>query len=148
MIDHTRPKWLVDWNGDYMLVDFVLKHGRGFQSDERTFQGRKGRATYCFSNAGRMVLGNPSLVYVEGYVWRFKMAIHHGWIAQQDGTIIDPTLRPESGERLDYFGVPFNWDYFLRSGRQRKSWGILDRYYGQPFLELVEGRGKDFKANL
>jgi hypothetical protein len=125
------------------LAAWLLDHGREFTVDERTFKGRRMRAKECFGNATRMVVRDPSLTYVEGYVTAL-IPIHHAWVMRKDGSIIDPTLSLKmlnGGTRVidGYFGVPFSYDYLAECLTANRVYGILDGM-NATLPALIEGK--------
>ena len=74
------------------LAGFILEHGRFFGADAKSFKGRRMTPKECFCNATKVVLRDPSMTYVEGYVMTI-IPIHHAWCMRPDGKVFDPTLR-------------------------------------------------------
>ena len=48
----------------------------------------------------------------------------HAWAITRDGEVIDPTW--DNG--FEYFGVPFDLDYVLKTKVRRKEYGVIDNY--------------------
>ena len=61
------------------LAGFILEHGRFFGADAKSFKGRRMTPKQCFCNATKVVLRDPSMTYVEGYVMTV-IPIHHVWV--------------------------------------------------------------------
>jgi len=72
----------------------VLDFGREYEWQPRPDHIDPGRAKECFTNAFWLARDNDWL-YVEGYVLTPDMpiAIHHAWVVDGGGRLIDPTLR-------------------------------------------------------
>jgi hypothetical protein len=133
MIDEGGHGDLMDWisatsfGGRNPFAAFLLRHGRGFTSDARTFKGRRMMAQNCFRNATLRAHRDESLTYVEGYVWSL-IAIHHAWLIDRDGRVIDPTLKAkwldgEARRPTAYFGVRFNTPFVRRFTVQTERYG-------------------------
>lgn len=72
-----------------------------------------------------------TLVYVEGFAaWEsFDPPVHHAWVADADGRVIDPTWGYRSGGV--YFGVPIVPRYIqklLRQGFTRNLLGFPGQF--------------------
>lgn len=116
--------------------DFVLRHGIGMYG-RRPRPYRLRQIKQCFANSQALLferaLFNEKLTYVEGYV-ESVITIHHGWLVDKDGNVIDVTLRDSEG--LAYYGVPFDTDYVASIIRQTDFFGTLLQKYelGYPLL--------------
>lgn len=95
---------------DSKLDDFLLEHGGTFEvnpdKDVQQIIKDRGLETtmkYCFRNAANGAARNPDLHYVEGYAYAGEIPIplHHAWLIDNDGDVIDPTW--PNGH--DYFGA-------------------------------------------
>jgi hypothetical protein len=123
---------------------FLIDHGREFEPDAETYRGQRMRTKNCFGNAAqKMLIGDPDLIYVEGYVHVY-IPVHHAWLTRPDGSIIDPTLNPTGldGRPLPiegYFGVPFQYDYVVEHLGKTKMYGLLHGMDKQS-LDLVTGK--------
>ncbi len=122
----------------------MLTHGRPFYMNERSFVGRRGGKKKCYMNA--YTLADPyniedmrkrfhldpgcNPVYVEGWCYECHMVIEHAWCLDQNGRVIDPTLR--EGHASGYFGIPFQWDYVWRTASRTEGYGIIS--YKNPDL--------------
>jgi hypothetical protein len=133
---------------------FILKHGRAFEPDLLTFKGWTGEPKNCFGNAALYALTrDPTLTYVEGFV-NVIIPVHHAWLARDDGSIIDPTLRIEGGgidggPRIGpaphaYFGVPFNSDFVRKFILKTQTYGLLDGM-SKASIALMTGKTKPSK---
>ena len=88
-----------------------------------------GAGGQCFRNALKLVMRFPDeLTYAEGFAasW-FEGQIRphfglHAWAVTREGEAIDPTW---SG-KVEYFGVPFDLDYVLKTNARRKEFGVID----------------------
>lgn len=89
------------------LSDFVLQHGQDFeyQPKPRGKGYRMGRVGNCFQNAYRLAAWHDDLTYVEGYAWHL-IPVHHAWVVDGDGRVIETTWRLKPGEQPEYLGVP------------------------------------------
>jgi hypothetical protein len=122
------------------IYGLMLAHGKRFYMSERTFAGRRGGKKKCYLNAYELAAAdqhnieywrkrfhldpgcNP--VYVEGWCYVEPMIIEHAWCLDQNGQVIDPTLR--EGHASGYFGIPLRWDYVWRTvSRTGMIYGII-----------------------
>jgi hypothetical protein len=90
---------------------FVLKHGRFWVAGSNPADIEWMERGRCFSSARKLACDQPErFTYVEGYAWDSDThsLIHHGWIVDSDGLVVDPT-RPEGSKA--YFGVAFKTAY-------------------------------------
>lgn len=116
----------------YSFQEFLLKYGQPFYMNDKTFAGKRMKQKECFSNAGDVALYNDDLTYVEGKLCTFGLNIDHAWLADKDGNVIDPTIRPHDGI-LGYFGVPFTQEYLRKTVLKHEMWGVLG-YWNLPEL--------------
>lgn len=109
----------------------LLRHGRRF--DSMPFNPRYQHASLqdrCYDAA--VVLAKAcGLVYVEGVVFieigGRTIPYCHGWCAEKDGTIVDPTMwKHQHKESLQYVGVPIKLDYVEEQYKQTGYYGLLD----------------------
>jgi hypothetical protein len=115
------------------LMEFMLQHGRDYQTGPDTFAGPRGKVHGCYRNATLLVceaeLYGRALTYVEGKVLTCGISIDHAWCIDADGVVIDPTLdaeRPDFATVGGYFGVPFRTDYVRKAALANKFYGLLD----------------------
>lgn len=102
-----------------------LTYGREYDTDARTFEGRRMQAKMCYRNAGTLALDDPSLTYVEGFTTVSGIPIEHAWCINQAGTVIEPTLSHRSGSG-GYFGIPLRTSFLRSELLRREVWGVLD----------------------
>lgn len=107
-----------------LTESFVLRHGQPFSAGVRPSYIKQRPQKECFKNSLELAL-ETGLTYVEGYTFRI-IPILHAWCIDEDGTVLDPTLRDQ--EQLEYFGIPFNTDYVLEYAHQSGMYGVLDNY--------------------
>jgi len=87
----------------------------------------------CFKNAGQLSLVHTELRYCEGYALGFVIPVHHAWLVDESGMVIDPTWRIKPRGRknvhdpadLGYFGIVYEQGRFWEIIRQRGRWGTL-----------------------
>lgn len=103
---------------------FMLDHGRAFEVTPESFAGPRAEAKQCFMNAGRLALEDDSLIYVEGYTTCLGLPIHHAWLSNAAGEVIEPTLR-DNDERA-FFGLAFRTSYLRKTILKKGTWGLLD----------------------
>lgn len=99
-----------------------------------------GEPNGCFYNAGRIATFNSGYTYCEGLAlspdqvkrgWAFH--IHHGWLIDSDGNIVDPTWEP-GGE---YYGFRFQAGLHHDLLGEHKFWDVL--YYFANNYTKVDG---------
>jgi hypothetical protein len=125
------------WMSSDMLL---LKYGRPFYMNDKTFAGKRGQIKGCFMNSFNLVMRNPGLTYVEGKCHIGVLPIDHAWVITKDGRVIDPTLRQREGSRVTphgYFGIPFTTDYIRKVALRSGYFGILD---GMINPHIIDGR--------
>ncbi len=108
-------------NVDRGHARLLLARGRHFIPMGLPSNYRRGIAKQCFANSQRIVMrsfaktGMGGIRYAEGYACSGKLSvslpIHHAWIVDENGQVIDPTW--ECPETSVYFGVTFETG-FLR----------------------------------
>mgnify|MGYP006427996217 CR=1 FL=1 len=110
------------------VTGLLIDHGREFMAHTLDPDFPRMAPKQCFRNAMTLALEYPQdLVYCEGYVSAL-IPILHGWCADEDGQVVDPTLdRPDDRE---YFGIPFKLSYAAEYHNTR----------GLPILADWEGR--------
>lgn len=126
------------WGGEANnLYAKVLAHGRPFKTDTRPRPKGilKMRNKECFSNASRLAHQMYSdLIYCEGYALTegIPVAIHHAWVVGPNGIVIDPTWKTVGTE---YFGIPFDEEYHLKSMGASGYYSIIDNYQWRDFIQ-------------
>lgn len=104
--------------GPYAIL---TKHGRGWASKLKPADVPWGLKKMCFMNALTLTLSNPGFTYVEGYASHY-VPIHHAWVLDQDGNVIDNTWRELGSE---YFGIPFERDYVAEAACTSGLYSVL-----------------------
>jgi hypothetical protein len=116
--------------------DFILTHGRPWATAPKPAAIRWGPRKACFGNAYRLAVRHPEFVYVEGYAIA-HIAVHHAWVVDRAGVVIDNTWRPDrvlSPRDFAYYGVPFKTDYVVDMAARQQCFGVL-------YPNQVAGRG-------
>jgi hypothetical protein len=113
---------------------FMLEHGRHFNAAALPRNIHKGQRKECFRTSQRLVTASrnsdDALIYVEGYAvaMTIPLALHHAWVVDRDGTVIDPTWN--NPQDCTYFGVPFSRDYVRECVlRSKETVSLLDNYH-------------------
>lgn len=104
----------------------VADQGRIYPFSESSYKCDKGEQGLCYMNAGRIAMHDPSKTYVEGFISVHGVPIQHAWLADENGHVIDPTLKDGKGVKA-YIGVPFKQDYVTKTALRTKYWGILSK---------------------
>src|SRR5262245_18544521 len=93
-----------------IMERFVVRNGKPFKGRKLPRSYDRDEAKQCFSNAGRLALMENGLRYVEGYVIgdNLPIAIHHAWLIDAKGKVVDTTLK--NPERYQYLGVVVGTD--------------------------------------
>lgn len=145
-LDHLSQRYLK--NGAVQSPHrFMLDNGQAFRVTEATFAGKRGVPKQCYSNAGQIALGSSELQYAEGYVTSIGIPIHHAWLVNRHGEVIDPTLRdndPDFGGRA-YFGLVFNKPWYSRALVRSGYWSMLDDM-GPALRAIVKGETEGMLA--
>lgn len=125
------------------MEDFVLREGRDMDLTPTDPQLEMGTAKECFANATHYMLQNQGCVYAEGYVISPKLpiAIHHAWVLNPEGLVLDPTL--EWREGAAYMGVSFTRKDLLRRITKSGYYGLFCAD-GIRISDLVLGLDKKF----
>lgn len=101
-------------------IHMLVEHGRFWTASPRPKHVRKRAAGRCFRNSAAVLQNQPVWYYCEGYATAQSMTpIHHGWLVDEDGLVIDPTWNNGTA----YFGV------------------VIDRCYVDSFYKVKEGMG-------
>lgn len=86
-----------------------LERGQEWPVGEATFDGEPGEPKMCYANSARRVVYDdaPAWRYVEGYVTCFGFPIEHAFLIDENGVVVEPTIRPARGEAepMRYYGV-------------------------------------------
>lgn len=119
--DDMMAKYLI--NGiRYTRDGFLLKFGKPYFMDAKTYAGKREKQKECYSNAGRHALFD-NMQYVEGVVFIHSIPIDHAWLTDGDN-VIDPTIRPHPNIN-GYYGVPFAREYLRKKVMDSRSWSLL-----------------------
>ena len=112
----------------HTFQQFVYFHGREFvpHPAPRRYFRRLGAGGQCFRNALKLVMRFPDeLTYAEGFAasW-FEGQIRphfglHAWAVTREGEAVAPTW-PDG---IEYFGIPFDLDYVVRTVVRRSCSG-------------------------
>lgn len=130
--------------GSASMMGTVAEHGRSYPppTAERNAQlmdihgVEPGRMKQCFENAGRHMIDDNELTYVEGYAFAHKLKgipVHHAWLVTPDGEVIDPTWGSHNpgfrGERYEpgiaYHGIPIKRDFLMKHLVRTGTWGVF-----------------------
>lgn len=106
------------------IEEFVLGEGEPMYLTPGDVALRLGTPKECFRNSTTFVLEHPDHVYAEGYVLSPKVpvAIHHAWVLDPDGHVLDPTLGWRQGAA--YYGVGFSLPEVLTQIRATGYYGL------------------------
>ena len=70
--------------------------------------------------------------YVEGKIACYGIPIDHAWCVDENGFVVDPTIRDNSdGHISNYFGVKFYTVYLAAAISLNDSYGLLDYFYAK-----------------
>jgi hypothetical protein len=94
-----------------LMQRFILRNGKAFSKIAP--QPKRMKAKHCFANCTRWVQKRGG-TYVEGYTIadNLPIAIHHAWIVDDDGVVIDPTAARTDPQWI-------LWPARYRTGRER-----------------------------
>ena len=127
---------------------FVLANGTEHirLPDPQRFFTRHGRTGHCFKNAFLLVSEfRNELLYVEGYAHKngSLMPFLHAWAVTAKGECVDPTW-PDG---IDYFGVPFDFEYVARIAFGAKPFtGVIDNFRDK--WPLLTGKATDWRPKV
>lgn len=107
---------------DSSLALLCLEHGKVWSGVDRA-PVRAGPAKRCFESATLLALGDTSLTYVEGYgcTRQIGIAIHHAWVVDPQGRVLDPTWK----EGVAYCGLPFKQAALRELTCDSRQWGVF-----------------------
>ena len=102
-------------------AEFILKHGRQFQSAELTPEEReiltdvlenecRYKVKQCFYNAQSIGLAG-TIGYVEGYADSVGIPMEHAWNTI-NGKVIDMTWKMNNNDQPVLGVIPEGWEYF------------------------------------
>jgi hypothetical protein len=120
---------------------FMLEHGRVFTVTPKTFLGPRGTPKECYSNSAKRSQRSrsPKLTYAEGYVYSFGIPIPHAFVVDDDGNVIDPTLKIDEEAERHYFGLAFDRGYHKVALLKSTYYSLL-AHEGQGLRDIVQGR--------
>lgn len=141
----SAPIWR---HGNYNIEHFVLANGTEHirHPDPHRYFKRHKTIGQCFKNAFLLVSKfRKELLYAEGYARTSNspMLILHAWALTAKGEYIDPTL----SDGIDYFGVPFDYEYVTRIAFGAKPFtGVIDNFRDQ--WPLLTGKATDWRPKV
>lgn len=122
--------------GKNVINDIMLKYGRVYKPNKNTYRGKRDEMKQCFANAGKLALFNSKYTYVEGYVICVGVPLHHAWVIDKSGNLIDTTLK--DGKNIsEYYGVPIKTEFLRKTVLKSKVWGVLD-YWNYDLLKDID----------
>jgi hypothetical protein len=137
--DRPRPDGFV-YAG---MCDFLQQHGRFWTPQDRPRGFRQMTAKYCFDNAYRTLTDarhkRRDLRYVEGIALSQFFPVHHAWIVDELGRVIDQTWDTPG---TSYFGVVFRQAEIF-AVRNAQSVSILDNWAGPHRHAIYRQRFKE-----
>lgn len=130
LIDDEIERWTTI--GHHALMQrFVRKHGaEGRALAKLPKKVRKGEKRQCFMNAYRLAAYHD-FRYVEGYGISHNvpgLLIHHAWVLDKDGNVIDNTWDNPAGSL--YFGVEFPFSEVEAETSKSGVYAVLDNGIG------------------
>ena len=134
--------------GDINFQHFVLANGTEHirHPDSQRFFNRHGTIGQCFKNAFLLVSEfRNELLYAEGYAHKIdsQMLILHAWAVTREGEAVDPTW-PDG---INYFGVPFDFEYVNRIAFGAKPFtGVIDNIRDR--WPLLSGAHTDWRPKV
>ncbi len=134
--------------GDINFQHFVLANGTEHirHPDPQRFFTRHKTIGQCFKNAFLLVSEfRNELFYAEGYAHRngSQMPFLHAWAVTAKGECVDPTW-PDG---IDYFGVPFDFEYVTKIAFGAKEFsGVINN--NQDNCPLLSGVHTDWRPKV
>ena len=112
--------------------ELVLECGKVMEPKPLPKTIKRGQPRICYANCQRLVLKNRSLTYVEGYAMAQGVSIplHHAWLLDANGYVIDPTWEPFG---CCYLGIPLATSWVKSIWHSRKQKGRPDE------LSILQG---------
>lgn len=121
------------------LESWVAMHGgRTFEFRPRPDWQERMEPRQCFLNCTDLVMSGDGLTYCEGYVMfgEVPILIHHAWVVDEDGNLIDPTLPEDDVDRdPTYFGIEIPTHIVFRAIQSERTYGVLDKPLGRELIE-------------
>lgn len=93
-----------------------------------------GTAKQCFYNSASYIYDDlvrrndqAEWAYCEGLAMGsdLGLGIHHGWLVNRAGEVLDLTWRKDAGVETAYFGVAFSAGYFCDVTAESGVWGLF-----------------------
>lgn len=110
------------------MDELLARHGQGFEwapgpLPEGVPEGKRGE---CFANAGRLADG-ASYRYCEGYGLTDGgiIPVHHAWVIDEAGRVVDNTWQSFECAEREYFGVVVPFERLNAAILRRERWGFL-----------------------
>lgn len=104
----------------------LLAHGRVFEGAACPADLSGKPAKQCFKNSLLLMLASPELIYCEGYGMpaEIDFPIHHAWLLDIDGNVVDPTWQNPEGAL--YVGLPFDPEYMMSLAKRTGYAHVFD----------------------
>ena len=127
--------------------DLLLKRGKVYRPSDpvqpHDFPPEVCVERECFSNSLKIAAlqyGTEDLTYVEGYAASGNVGIpvHHAWLVDKDGHVIDPTWQGERRGAV-YVGIPFTADFIRKEAMRRGTDTIIDHDFPYYEREIPKG---------
>lgn len=132
---------------------FLLEYGEEFEANPTPEWVEPMTPKMCFMNCHTLasewyggLLGDDiaELFYCEGYVYSsgLPIPIHHAWLIDANGTLIEPTLPDRTAEEeITYFGVKVpDFDALERVLDETGTYSILFKEKGHAMIEALATR--------
>jgi len=115
-------------NKNLSIEAFVLKNGRYFKPAPLPKGIPHGDVNNCFKNAFVLAVKNKTrYLYCEGFASSGLIPLIHAWVVDRKGRVIDPTWCPDgTNNKMEYYGIPFDWDYVTRQFKDMKHFGFIN----------------------
>lgn len=120
---------------------YVLEHGERFTPQPLPKGIKRGTIKECFRNAALLAMDSDEYTYVEGIAHMGIIPMHHAWVVDKQGNVIDNTWRTPG---LSYLGVKFPKKELMRRLAKQKTFGMLG-YDSSIFNEAVDKLEKETK---
>jgi hypothetical protein len=140
-----RPAWKFN-----SIEEAVLHYGRWWIPQRRPRQwSNKFAYKACFENATRVLLEarwrkGLDLYYVEGYaVGASGFPVHHAWVVDADGRVIDRTWTQNDVAGGSYFGIPFDGGWYTAHLVATHCYGVFGGDYKACARLIKEGLPED-----
>lgn len=144
LIEHERDVWKLVGTGNWVLHEFILRHGQPFVSQPLPKRFKMRQIKACYWNAYKVMRNNPRLRYAEGYMYvpGCPLLFHHAWCVDAQNRVVDPTLQELNSSKsrsggAQYFGIVFEKRWIPRGGGS-----VLEGWHGykiQTWLKFDPG---------